>query len=52
LPWALDIPIGYVGTTGNAPSDAPHFAVFLHDADKRWWKSTAINPYPALRQVP
>jgi murein DD-endopeptidase MepM/ murein hydrolase activator NlpD len=46
--------IGYVGTTGNAPPDAPHlhFAVFLLDADKRWWKGTAINPYPALRQAP
>lgn len=46
--------IGYVGTTGNAPPNAPHlhFAVFLLDADKRWWKGTAINPYPALRQVP
>ncbi|MET3496292.1 M23 family metallopeptidase [Variovorax boronicumulans] len=46
--------IGYVGTTGNAPPNVPHlhFAVFLLDADKRWWKGTAINPYPALRQVP
>ncbi|MGJ7611747.1 MULTISPECIES: M23 family metallopeptidase [unclassified Variovorax] len=46
--------IGYVGTTGNAPPDVPHlhFAVFVLDADKRWWKGTAINPYTALRQLP
>lgn len=46
--------IGYVGTTGNAPPDAPHlhFAVFLLDSEKRWWKGKAINPYPVLRQVP
>jgi len=45
--------VGYVGTTGNAPPNVPHlhFAVFLLDADKRWWKGTAINPYPALRQL-
>lgn len=46
--------VGYVGTTGNAPPDAPHlhFAVFVLDADKRWWKGTPVNPYPALRQLP
>jgi peptidoglycan LD-endopeptidase LytH len=43
--------IGYVGSTGNAPPDAPHlhFAVFRLGADKRWWKGEAVNPYPALR---
>ena len=43
--------IGYVGTTGNAPADAPHlhFAVFRLGPEKRWWKGEAINPYPALR---
>lgn len=42
--------VGYVGTTGNAPKDTPHlhFAIFLLDADKRWWKGTPINPYPVL----
>ncbi|MEO6259547.1 MAG: M23 family metallopeptidase [Thermoanaerobaculia bacterium] len=42
--------VGYVGTTGNAPKDTPHlhFAIFLLDADKRWWKGTPINPYPLL----
>jgi murein DD-endopeptidase MepM/ murein hydrolase activator NlpD len=40
--------LGYVGSTGNASEDAPHlhFAVFVLDADKRWWKGTAVNPYP------
>lgn len=44
--------IGYVGSTGNAPVDAPHlhFAVFRVGLDKRWWKGQAINPYPALRR--
>jgi murein DD-endopeptidase MepM/ murein hydrolase activator NlpD len=42
--------LGYVGTTGNAPKDAPHlhFAVIRLDADKRWWKGTYVNPYPLL----
>ena len=43
--------IGYVGTTGNAPPDAPHlhFAVFRLGQEKRWWQGEAVNPYPALR---
>jgi murein DD-endopeptidase MepM/ murein hydrolase activator NlpD len=42
--------VGYVGTTGNAPKDAPHlhFAVVRLDPDKRWWTGTPINPYPLL----
>lgn len=42
--------IGYVGSTGNASPTAPHlhFAVFLLGPEKRWWKGTAINPYPLL----
>ena len=42
--------IGYVGTTGNAPSDAPHlhFAVFRLGPERRWWKGEAIDPYAAL----
>ncbi|WP_256354610.1 M23 family metallopeptidase [Variovorax sp. dw_308] len=45
--------IGYVGTTGNAPPDAPHlhFAVFLLGPQKQWWKGEALNPYQALRQA-
>jgi murein DD-endopeptidase MepM/ murein hydrolase activator NlpD len=40
--------LGDVGTTGNAPPDAPHlhFTVFKLGADKRWWEGTALNPYP------
>jgi peptidoglycan LD-endopeptidase LytH len=42
--------LGYVGSTGNAPPDAPHlhFAIFRLGADKRWWTGTAVNPYPYL----
>jgi len=42
--------VGYVGTTGNAPKDAPHlhFAVIRLDPDKRWWTGTPINPFPLL----
>jgi len=42
--------LGYVGTTGNAPPNAPHlhFTIFKLGADKRWWKGTAVNPYPYL----
>ena len=39
--------LGYVGTTGNAPPNAPHlhFAIFRLGSDKRWWAGTAVNPY-------
>jgi murein DD-endopeptidase MepM/ murein hydrolase activator NlpD len=42
--------LGYVGTTGNAPKDAPHlhFAVIRLDPDKRWWKGSYVDPYPLL----
>ncbi|HEX7706626.1 MAG TPA: M23 family metallopeptidase [Thermoanaerobaculia bacterium] len=42
--------IGYVGTSGNAPKDAPHlhFAIARLDADRKWWGGTAIDPYPLL----
>jgi murein DD-endopeptidase MepM/ murein hydrolase activator NlpD len=42
--------IGYVGSTGNASSANPHlhFAIFELGPEKRWWKGTAINPYPLL----
>lgn len=40
--------IGYVGSSGNASSSAPHlhFAIFVLGPEKRWWEGTAINPYP------
>ena len=40
--------IGYVGTTGNAPPDAPHlhFAIEVLPPTKEWWKGTPVNPYP------
>ena len=42
--------IGYVGSTGNAPPNAPHlhFAVFALGPQKQWWKGTAIDPYRSL----
>jgi len=45
--------IGYVGTTGNAPPDAPHlhFAIFRLGPERQWWRGTAINPYPVLRDA-
>jgi murein DD-endopeptidase MepM/ murein hydrolase activator NlpD len=43
--------IGYVGTSGNAPSNTPHlhFAIFELTAAKRWWEGTPIDPYDILR---
>ena len=43
--------IGYVGVTGNAPPGTPHlhFAIEILTAEKRWWKGTAVNPYPLLQ---
>ena len=42
--------LGYVGTSGNAPANAPHlhFANFRLGPDKRWWKGTPVNPYAVL----
>lgn len=42
--------IAFVGSTGNASPDAPHlhFTIFQLGPEKRWWKGTAINPYPVL----
>jgi peptidoglycan LD-endopeptidase LytH len=43
--------IGYVGTTGNAPPDAPHlhFAIFKLGPDHRWWEGTPIDPFVVWR---
>ena len=42
--------IGYVGSTGNAPANAPHlhFAISILPPTKEWWKGEPINPYPIL----
>ncbi len=44
--------VGFVGSTGNAPAHAPHlhFTIFELGPDKKWWKGTAINPYPYLKE--
>ncbi|HUF28503.1 MAG TPA: M23 family metallopeptidase [Gemmatimonadaceae bacterium] len=42
--------LGYVGTTGNAPSNAPHLhfqALRLDDA-RRYWDGPPVNPHPYL----
>jgi len=40
--------IGYVGTTGNAPPDAPHlhFQVMRAGAARRWWEGVPLDPRP------
>jgi murein DD-endopeptidase MepM/ murein hydrolase activator NlpD len=42
--------IGFVGSTGNADSRAPHlhFAIFELGPEKLWWKGKAVDPYPSL----
>jgi peptidoglycan LD-endopeptidase LytH len=39
--------IGYVGSTGNASTDAPHlhFAIFRLGPEKKWWQGDPLNPY-------
>jgi murein DD-endopeptidase MepM/ murein hydrolase activator NlpD len=46
--------LGFVGTTGNAPRNAPHlhFAVFRLETPGRWWTGEPVNPYPLLRGDP
>ena len=45
--------IAIVGSTGNASPETPHlhFTIFQLGPEKRWWKGTPINPYPALLQL-
>ena len=42
--------IGYVGTSGIAPSDAAHlhFAVLRLGPGNAWWRGEAIDPFDAL----
>lgn len=46
--------IGYVGTSGNAPPDAPHlhFAIFELGPERQWWKGTPIDPYRVFTASP
>jgi murein DD-endopeptidase MepM/ murein hydrolase activator NlpD len=39
--------VGYVGTSGNAPPDAPHlhFAIYRLGPDRKWWGGEPINPF-------
>ncbi len=45
--------LGFVGTTGNAPPDAPHlhFQIARIGTDRKWWTGTPIDPLPFLRDV-
>lgn len=42
--------LGNVGTTGNAPPDAPHlhFAIFRLGPGRQWWKGTPLDPFGLL----
>jgi len=42
--------LGYVGTSGNAATNAPqlHLAIMRLGPDKRWWQGIPIDPYPVL----
>jgi murein DD-endopeptidase MepM/ murein hydrolase activator NlpD len=44
--------LGYVGTTGNAPENAPHlhFQMMRMPADRKYWNGEPINPFPLLRE--
>jgi peptidoglycan LD-endopeptidase LytH len=42
--------IGFVGTSGNAPPNAPHlhFSIEKLSEAGRWWESVPVDPYPLL----
>jgi murein DD-endopeptidase MepM/ murein hydrolase activator NlpD len=39
--------LGYVGTTGNAPKNAPHlhFQVMRMIGGRQWWEGPPVNPF-------
>jgi murein DD-endopeptidase MepM/ murein hydrolase activator NlpD len=43
--------LGFVGTTGNAPPNAPHlhFAIYQVADSRRPWRGQPIDPYPLWR---
>ena len=53
LPLRRGQVIGYVGTTGNAPPNAPHlhFAIAHPRAVDLWWTGTAVDPRPLLQHT-
>jgi peptidoglycan LD-endopeptidase LytH len=42
--------LGFVGTTGNAPENAPHLhlAAFRLGPEQSCWEGTPVDPYPLL----
>ena len=42
----------YVGTSGNASTDAPHlhFALFRLGPEKEWWKGATLDPLPMFQR--
>jgi murein DD-endopeptidase MepM/ murein hydrolase activator NlpD len=44
--------LGYVGTTGNAPRNAPHlhFAIYAIEDARTRWGGRPVNPFPLWRR--
>ena len=51
LPLQRGQVLGYVGTTGNAPPNAPHlhFAIAYPRDVNLWWTGTPVDPRPLLQ---
>lgn len=45
--------LGWVGTTGNSPRNAPHlhFQLLRMAPGRQWWSGEPINPIPYLRRA-